>query len=107
MKWLKRKLFDWVAQGEELQDEINKNNWMSESSVSGRVYEDCHTPDVDPTMNFKVYNANGGKIVEFRQYDRVKDQSQNKLYVIGEDEDFGDAIKKIAMMHLLSTGGHS
>lgn len=106
MKWLKRKLFDWVTQGEELQDEINKNNWMTES-VGIKGYEDCHTPDVDPTMNFKVYNANGGKIVEFRQYDRVKDQSQNKLYIISEDEDFGDAIKKIAMMHLLSTSGHS
>jgi hypothetical protein len=101
MKWLKRKIWAWANEGQDLQDEIDQKDW----AVSGKnaiCLDDLTTPDMDPTMNFKVYNANGGKIVEFRQYDRVNDRSNNKLYIISEDQDFGDAIKKIAMMHLLS-----
>jgi len=51
----------------------------------------------DPTMRFKVYNARGGKIVEFTRYDRQKDRNEHDLYIIRNDEDFGERIAKIAM----------
>lgn len=65
-------------------------------SVSGN-----RTLDSDASMNFTVYNAIGGKVVEFRQYDRRVDRSNHQVYVIGSDEDFGAKIAKIATMESL------
>jgi hypothetical protein len=48
-----------------------------------------------------VYNAIGGKVVEFSRYDRHKDRSFHDIYIIGKDEDFGAKIAKIAMLEVL------
>lgn len=87
MRWIKRKILKWAS---------------DDDAVSGGCYRDDSSPESEPTMNFKIYNANGGKIVEFRQYDRKNDTLVNKLYIIDENADFGDSIKKIAMIHLMS-----
>jgi hypothetical protein len=55
----------------------------------------------DPTLQFKVYNAVGGKVVEFSRYDRKQDRAFHDIYIIGKDEDFGAKIAKIAMMETL------
>jgi len=104
MNWLKKTLARWVDDGHEILDlEFDRRHRHDELRKGCVVQELDHSPDSDPTMNFKVYNANGGKVVEFRQYDRVNDRSVNQLYIIPEDRDFGDSIKHIAMLHLLST----
>jgi hypothetical protein len=55
----------------------------------------------DPTLQFKVYNAIGGKVVEFSRYDRHKDRHFHDIYIIGKDEDFGERIARIAMLENL------
>jgi hypothetical protein len=87
MRWIKRKILKWAS---------------DDGAISGGCYIDKSSPESEPTMNFKIYNATGGKIVEFRQYDRKNDNIVNKLYIIDETADFGDSIKKIAMIHLMS-----
>jgi hypothetical protein len=57
--------------------------------------------DSDATMSFTVYNAIGGKVVEFRRYDRQRDRSEHTMYVISSDEDFGSRISKIATLETL------
>jgi hypothetical protein len=52
-------------------------------------------------LNFKVYSAVGGKVVEFRRYDRHKDRNDTTTYIITNDQDFGDRIAKIATMEKL------
>ena len=57
-------------------------------------------------IDIKVFFAsNGGKIVKFGRFDDSKDLSPNdtreKLYVINEDEDFGQAINNIVTMEAL------
>lgn len=46
-------------------------------------------------MNFTVYRANGGHIIEYRQYDRHKDRSDIKLHIITDDKDIGEELGKI------------
>lgn len=46
-------------------------------------------------MNFTVHRANGGHIIEYRQYDRHKDRSDNKLHIITDDKDIGEELGKI------------
>lgn len=61
-------------------------------------------PQIDQperAIQFTVYNANGGRVVETRRYDRQKDRSQTGLYVITSDQDFGHEIDKIITMEAL------
>jgi hypothetical protein len=46
-------------------------------------------------MNFTVYRANGGHVVETRQYDRKRDENNNSLHIITDDKDLGEEIGKI------------
>jgi hypothetical protein len=48
-----------------------------------------------------VYKASGGYVVETRSYDRRKDQNNNSIHVITDEEDLGDRIGKIIMMEAL------
>lgn len=82
---------------------IFKNLFKREDNAvhSISVREDFRS---DPVLTFKVYNAVGGKLVEFYSYDRKKDHSEAQMYIIRDDEDFGNAIKNIATMHRISSG---
>jgi len=96
MKWLKKALWRWTYQGRELDEETAKTS-------SGRLIsrdEEAVCND-DPVLNFKVYSAVGGKVVEFRRYDRKSDRNDSTTYIITNDQDFGDRIAKIATMEKL------
>lgn len=61
-------------------------------------------PSIDQperAIQFTVYTANGGRVVETRRYDRKTDRSTNGLYVINNDADFGKEIDKIITMEAL------
>lgn len=55
----------------------------------------------DRAIHFTVYNANGGRVVETRRYDRKTDRSISGLYVITNDQEFGKEIDKIITMEAL------
>ena len=46
-------------------------------------------------MNFTVYRANGGHVIETRQYDRKRDSNDHSLHIITDDKDLGEEIGKI------------
>lgn len=52
-------------------------------------------------LQFTVYNANGGRVVETRRYDRQKDRHNQNLYIITAEQDFGREIDKIITMEAL------
>lgn len=61
-------------------------------------------PSIDQperAIQFTIYSANGGRVVETRRYDRQKDRHTNGLYVITSDQDFGKEIDKIITMEAL------
>jgi len=99
MNWFKRMVVKWV-----------KDDW-NEAGKAGRYDEDlCVSPknsiagrDIgsDVSLQFKVYNAIGGKIVEFSRYNRQSDRAEHQIYIIGKDEDFGEKIAKISTFEVL------
>jgi hypothetical protein len=97
MNWLKLKLRSWVMSAQDEPDQIYSNSKVSRGLAT------ASTRDVgsDPTLQFKIYNAIGGKVVEFSRYDRQKDRHFHDIYIIGKDEDFGTKIAKIAMLEVL------
>lgn len=55
-------------------------------------------------LNLTVYQADGGKIIEFRHYDPVKDRNMNSLHVITEQEDFAERLSQIITMEIMRNG---
>ena len=50
---------------------------------------------------FTLYNANGGTVVELRDYDPVQDRHTNVMYVISKDQDLGEQLSHIVTMEAL------
>ena len=46
-------------------------------------------------MNFIVYPATGGKVIEFRSYDPRTDRMNNNLYVVTDKENLGEELGQI------------
>lgn len=86
--------------------------WLLKQLTSAQEYETANlsigiskgSPSIDQpdrAIQFTVYNASGGRVVETRRYDRHKDRSHQGLYVITSDQDFGNEIDKIITMEAL------
>jgi hypothetical protein len=105
MNWFKRMVVKWVREdwdnaGRVQQDDcypstkIGRGNPIS--TISGRA-----SVDSEPTLQFKVYSAVGGKIVEFSRYDPKTERTDRQIYIIGKDEDFGEKIARISTLEAL------
>lgn len=92
MKWLKRKLRDWVR---------DANEEIALDRSSKPVREVDAISEADPILNFRVFDAVGGSVVEFRRYDRKTDRCDTTTYIITKDQDFGEKISKIANLEIL------
>ncbi len=82
-------------------------NWLHNvdsgglEKASASVIRASDDPDTDRCLNFKVWFANGGRVVQTSRYDRVKDRNQTSMYVITDEQDFGQEINKIVTMESL------
>jgi hypothetical protein len=101
MKWLKKILWRWTQEGREIYECEGDNGKIRLSKSRLISHDDCEAVSDDPILNFKVFNAVGGKVVEFRRYDRKNDRNDSTTYIITNDQDFGDRIAKIATMEKL------
>ena len=52
-------------------------------------------------MNFVIYPASGGHIVEYQSYDDKTDRNVGKLHIIKSDDDIGIALGHIVTMECL------
>jgi hypothetical protein len=93
MNWFKRMIGRWAYEYRDTPEDCYPT---TKNSISG-----SRDISSDPTLQFKVYNAIGGKIVEFNSYDRQTDRHHHQIYIIGKDEDFGEKIAKISTFEVL------
>jgi hypothetical protein len=94
MKWLKRLISQWSAEGRELWEEDSLVP-MTKSSNRSRLAIRSNDIDSDDGLNITVRKAIGGKIVTFRHYDNKQDRTNYKLYVIPDDLDFDKELGKM------------
>lgn len=92
-KWLRRKLKSFLQEDHEEQAKLGSSVLVKESD----------SINSDPVLNFRVYSAVGGKVVEFSSYDRRTDRRNSTTYIITNEQDFGERISKIATMENLKT----
>lgn len=87
--WIKRKIRNWLNSDESMKG--------ANAIDSGLAVKARSSPDVEG-MNFSVYPAEGGYVLEFRYYDRKTDRSSNRLYLIGQDDDFAQRVSQCVMV---------
>jgi hypothetical protein len=86
MRWLRRKLRHWLNE----EDEIKLSR--------GIVVERDHDRLSQNGMNFCLYKAVGGHILESRAYNPKTDRSEGTLYMIHEDQDFAKQVAQSIML---------
>ena len=95
-KWFQKKCIEaWNNRHED-----EKMEPIPSVTKAGLVNGRGHSID-SPGMNFTVYRANGGHIIETRTYDKHKDRVNNALHIITDDKDLGDEIGKIITLEHL------
>lgn len=95
--WLRQKLHNFIFPPD--RELTVSDSGINKVRRSHGIDEDCHEP-----MRFTVYNAQGGKILETRTYDKRSDRWITSLHVIENDENFGDSIGKIIFTEMLKKG---
>ena len=96
MKWLKRKLQNWVREANIVYEQD-----VSSVGIGLHGRSDSNRPDAEPVLNFRIYSAENGKVLEFNRYDRSKDRSQCTIYIIGKDEDLADKVSKCVTLETM------
>jgi hypothetical protein len=100
-RWLMKKLVEG-AEFEKRQSQLRESAFSIDRLSNSLVSKG--SPSIDQperATQFTVYNANGGRVVETRRYDKKTDRNTNGLYVINNDADFGKEIDKIITMESL------
>ena len=90
MRWLKRRLRNW----------LNEPDYDRGSERPISVKETDHI-EAEPVINFRIYSAQNGKILEFSKYDRAKDRNDRSVYIIGKGEDVAEKVSKCLSLELL------
>ena len=84
MKWLKRKLRNWINSDDE---------WLSTTPVQESIGHDYNNP-----LRFTISKAHGGMIVSTQRYNSKIDRSEADVYIITEDQDLSTEIGKIVTL---------
>ena len=92
---LRQRLRNWLLAAPE------EENMVLERSFDNNDDEDFRI-DHDSALHFSVVPANGGKIVQIRYYDKVKDRNLTKLHIITPDEKLEEALAHIFQIEVLS-----
>ena len=101
MNWFKRIVVKWVREDWEKASQQIPDDCYPSTKLSRGNSINSRDVNSDPTLHFKIYNAIGGKVVEFSRYDKKADRHHHDIYIIGKSEDFGEKIAKIAMLETL------
>lgn len=79
--------------------------WSSEEYItSDRPEKATQSPldDRSGSMNFRIFNAVGGKVVEYRSYSKNLNRDDTKVYIITDKEDLGEELSQIITRESLS-----
>ena len=95
MKWF----YKWFAK--KCQQALNsEHELVKEADIMPPVTK-SNRIDNERTMTLNITKANGGWVIEHRQYDRHKDRSNSSVHIITDDKDLGEELGKIVTFESL------
>jgi len=100
INWFKKKVISWV-----------REDWdkVRSDGNNGLIPMDRHGVTVSSKgrrldqhgMNFTIYSANGGYVMEYNTYDPRTDERNTALHIITSDQDLGQSIAHIITFEML------
>ena len=96
INWFKQKVISWVRedwQKVRSEPDVVVSNTIGTISKSRRLEQHG--------MNFTIYSANGGYVMEYSMYDNRKDERNTALHIITSDQDLGQGIAHIITLEML------
>ena len=103
-KWFAKKCKEaWDSANTPAEESIGSyvNKPVSRSTRRGIAIGANEDDLSSPPITFKMFKANGGWAIEFRQYKPNTDTVDTSLYVVNSEEELGDSISKIITMEAL------
>jgi hypothetical protein len=78
-------------------------DWLYSDDADEAVYveRDHDRPDFEGGINFRVINAQGGRIVQVHYYDNKTDRNRTSLHLITPDEDLAASLAHILALETL------
>jgi hypothetical protein len=111
MKWLDNWIQRCYNRARDCDQLPEVDGWSSKPKRSGRgkslsnhvqsTRRVEHDYDDESVITFKIYGANGGKIVETSRYNEKRDNESVRRYVIDENADLAESLSKIVTMEYL------
>ena len=113
MKWFDKWFYKQAKKAWERDQLIEVDGWDEPKRSRGRLGRGTANPatatarrvehdyDDESVITFKIYGANGGKIVETSRYNEKRDNESVKRYVIDENADLAESLSKIVTMEYL------
>ena len=96
INWFKKKVIQWVR------EDWNKARPEQDVLVSNTIGTVSKSRRLDQHgMNFTIYSANGGYVMEYTSYDPRTDERNNALHIITSDQDLGQGIAHIITLEML------
>jgi len=97
MKWIKRKLRNWVREADyDIPEKVMDRGMNSVVAVS-----DTNRVEGIPVLNFRIFSAQNGLVLEFHSYNEKTDRRSNSTYIINHGEDIADFVRQSLPMEML------
>ena len=99
-RWLASKIDD--TKYEEPGEAISLGSMNSSRPKSNRIPKVRESDELgSEPITFKMFKANGGWAIEFRQYDSRNDRVDTNLYVVNDEQELGKHVSQIITMEAL------
>ena len=97
MKWFDRWFY---RQAKKAWDNKNKYDEVYPTPTGLLAAVECDDSGIEWSdgLNIRVKRVNGGFIISFRKYDRVKDRTQENIHIITDEMEFNKELGKLITM---------
>jgi len=96
LNWFKKKVINWVKED---WNKVRSENDIAVPSTIGTISKGRRLEQNG--MNFTIYSANGGYVMEYSTYDQKTDRRDTALHIIPTDQDLGQGIAHVITFEML------
>lgn len=106
MGYFKRSMRSFIRwcmdDSEKIQEDTSKAYYAKGLAINTMSASSGNVGDGANGLNFTVFSATGGKVVQLRTFNHHTDSSRTSLYVITEKDDLGEELGMIITRESLS-----
>jgi hypothetical protein len=105
MKWFDRWFVKKVKQAwnQDSDQKVEYDSNLKYNTIHAISANPTRKMDREPTLNFRLHHAENGWIVEVTNFDSRTDRHNTRMHLIGDDQEFDQAICQIITLEALKS----